>query len=398
MSNLSFGQVGSKHYSSCTVHKKKCEHDFVQKSCTNKSEPVLSFFSIFGDKVIKILNIFSPLIFFINNFDSKKVSEKEDSRKVVYEFSDALDKIVNNEELNKLLSRESKQRVDRLSKAVSVIRKLEGLSNSEMSELIRNWRESEDTKYLLEMAKRIRSRHCAPFKDERLRQAFIRSLESLAFALEEISKHPYNPESQRAVEEITQGAHSTVDAVEHHNEKGGDGNFTQADKKFVKDKLENATNHASEVVNNPTLSKYLGSACSCLRNWISYTNEFIRDWYEEQEEELEDKEKKLCEERKLKEKLAYELCRIKCIKARRAENFYFMMKHAQRKIEEFLQIKSKYCNTKYGLDKHERNYDFSRTKYRCEAISAEFYETKKNEIIDSLPPCYVGGSSLDLLC
>lgn len=414
MTGVSFRQVSQQYFSPSVQQLEPTAN--VQKSCSGINEPsnrqqnrfnVFDFLrnmmrnngdcNTFSGKVQRILYIFSPFMLFVNSLKALDRDGKNPGQ-ITDQLSSAVGGIVNNKELDQLLSSELKERLDRLAKVVSTLEQKEGLSNSAMSELIRNWRESEDTKYLFQMARSIRRGNCAPFEDESLREAFIRSLESLAFALEEISKQPSNADSQCAANEIKKAAHCTVDAIECHNNKGGDKNFTQTDKEFARNKLSSASEHASNVVNNPTLSKYLGRAYSLLKSWISCINNFIKAWQEEEKERAETKRKKLCRGRKEKEKLLFEICRVKHIKQKRADTFYSLMKHAQRKIDEInlSQGGHKYCYAEKKLNEHKANYDFANTKRRCEAMSVQFYEAKAEEIVQSLPPSYICDSGLYL--
>lgn len=341
---------------------------------------------IVSNGILNIVGMFSPLINLLNLTQSPK------GKVTVEDLSKILNGIKTNMEKDKsvseALSPESKQAIEKLVKSVLEMSKNNSLKDLDISKLIEKWRQSGSHNALLEMANKIKNKECVQFEDEELRKQFIEGLESLGEALEEAGKQPDSSAKNQVKDELKQAADKIVDNVEIHNERGSDKNYTQEDKEKIKQNFEDASSHIHNVTENPSLAKLIPNSISRLYFWAESITEFLERWYAEKEEEKE-REEKLCEERCVQLKKYYEI-RHRAEVAKKKERYFKAL------IKEMMQKIRYVMLTRFEKEKIKTILDYAKYHLTSEASKANYYDTKRCEIVDSLPPSYVCGDGLDL--
>lgn len=369
--------------------------------------------------VLKLTDIFTPFTNFVNSSGSTSSGKSE--KKTVKDLANALksveSQINEDKELNEKLSKESREKLQVLFSRMQELSKREDLQNMDVSQLIAQWRQTRSTRALLRLSQRLRNGQCVPFREERLRENFVESLETLAKALEEISSHPPSENRDRAAQGIVQAVDHTVSAVERHDERGGDENFTDEDKRSVGHHLKEASKHVENVVQDPALSYYVSSCYSSLCGLLTNIKGFLSCWLQEGEEnckEVKKRQEELCEERK-KTKINFDkACRKHLTEKRRAENFRLMMIDAKNRLSHFLGIRDdektkvsrnerKYQYAKNQIDKLCAEHKHSELKYISHGSNEDHYSTQEEEISSTIGPSYVCSQTslnldIDLLC
>ena len=130
--------------------------------------------AVMSQNIVKIVQTFSPLIDFMES-----IGTTQELDKLLHNAQDKMKK-------DGIVFTLSDKVFERLCNDVDELTKKGNLENVHLSELIKRWREREDTKCLFEMAKRIKEGKCSSINDEKLRELFVRSLESLAESIEEL--------------------------------------------------------------------------------------------------------------------------------------------------------------------------------------------------------------------
>lgn len=370
--------------------------------------------------ILKLTSVFSPFVDFVNSACPTQETEgNRCEKKTVKDLTTVLKgvqaQINADKELHNQLSPESRERLFRLFDTVSELSKREDLKNLDITQLIANWRQHRSTRALLHLSQRLRNGQCARFREERLRETFIDSLESLAQALEEIRSHPPSENRDQAEQEITSAADHTVNAVERHNERGGDENFTPEDRQYVGHELRETSRHVGNVIHNPTLSNFVQSCYSGLCSLVSSIHDFLTSWLDDffEEQEVREKEKQ-CEERKEAKKEFHKLCNRHKIARRKAEIFREMMIEAKKKLLHFLKIRDeekcksqrnerKYNHAYLQVDKFSVIHGELKNNYKLHGNREDFYKAKDDEVLSDMPPstvCDPSGTNLefDLIC
>ncbi|MBI3591812.1 MAG: hypothetical protein HY094_10595 [Candidatus Melainabacteria bacterium] len=445
MSDLTVGQMG--HPVSSVVRQAAGSSDFSTSKNTPELRPEQALneqcspapITSLTTQVTNLIGSVSNVVFNLANsmFDSFKpllnlisgveeINGNSDAEITAGQFTtvlkDVLSKINTDENINRNLSSQSREELERLRATVSRLSERKDLQSEDITGLIQRWRSSRDTQAIFRMVAMLRNQegnngNNVQFTDEELRRAFVNGLESLALSLEEIMSHPPSEIRDQAQGHITQSLDHTVNAVERHHTRRGD--LNHADREYICQELGSACRHAETVINDEGMSSCLGCSRQSLSDWTSYVQEFITSWFEEKAEEereeevKEEKEKaeKLCEERCEEKKLIEAMCRMHRVKRKIAEEFYSLMKQALSKIQGIIRVRDE-SNLNYHKDyraesesrHYSRNYDYVRNKYREESASEQYYKNREDEIEDSLSPSYVcenigmGNLELDLHC
>lgn len=342
----------------------------------------------FGAVVLKTIGIFSPLMDFI---EGDKKQTVKDLNKVLQGIQTKLNE---DNAFSESLSADSKEAIKKLIGSVTELSGNKDFQSRDISELIAKWRENKDHKTLLEMAEHIRKGECTKFVDEELKKQFIEALESLGQALAELSGQPDSSAKREVYGELTKAADKVVDNVEIHNGKGGDANFTKEDKEKIAENFEGAARHVENVTNNPELASLIPHTYSRLFMWVESLYDFLQEWLETKEEEKE-KEEKLCEERCEQKKKYYEMRHKEEVAKKKEMHFRALMHEMMQKI--------RYAKlNKFEREKVNGAYYYAKDISTSEAYKADYYESKKCEVVESMPPSYVCGNGfildLDITC
>ena len=342
----------------------------------------------FSVTVFKMVGAFSPLIDFIDSLTGT------DKKKTIKDLNDILQniqaKIANDKNLSESISPESKEAIKKLVNSVSELNKNKDLQNMDISGLINKWRQAGDHNALLQLADKIRNKECAQFTDEGLREQFVEGLESLGQALAELSGQPDSRAKREVHGELKKAADKVVDNVEIHNTRGGDTNFTLEDKEKIKDNFNDAGKHIINVAENPKSASLMPNLFSRLFSWVTSLYDFLQEWFEAKEEEKE-KEEKLCEERCEQKKKYYEVKHREEVAKKKEMYFKALMREMLEKI--------RYAKmNQFEKETVNRTYDYAKNNSASEAYKADYYESKKCEIVESMLPSYVcqDGFTLDL--
>ena len=367
------------------------------------------FCSIFNNTASKMVDIFSPFVNFIDSPDKTPSGSKADEHhKTVKELTSVLSEIESDikedKALNKNLSKEGKQALDRLYSSISKLSERKDLQDMDVSELVAKWKKDPNSRILLKMAERLHEGKCKKFQDERLRKAFVQSLTVLAESLDEIDSHPPSSLREQAAGEIRIAADKVVDSVELHDKKDGDENFTNKDRIIIMRNFKEAKEHVENVTNNEQLSSFVENTRKSLNCFCSDIYEMMQEWFEEKLEE-EQEERKLCEEREEQKKEIDKKCRLHKANGRKAEEYFQYMESFKTKMKEFFRMKSieeskrnfnsrAYNYAENELSKSVGQYRNIKELYRDESAREEFYKNQEDEIVDSLPPSSVCQNSL----
>ncbi|MBI2996219.1 MAG: hypothetical protein HYY52_05875 [Candidatus Melainabacteria bacterium] len=293
-----------------------------------------------SDTVKKVISSLDPFISFLQKIDLQKdpltANELED---VVDDFAEAAlgGKIE--------LSDETKKAVSELTQAIRVIEGDDELKNMDLRELIKKWRNSEDAKCLIEMAKRIQEGKCVPITNEKLKELFIKSLHSLSSALMEAKKNG----GYETAHELKKVANPVVNSIERVQERGGDSNLTVQDKKDIATWMEESKNHVEQVTHDDYLSSFLSTPTRHeLERLYDFFTWFLDEWHEMIEEEEKKECERKCEEREKKEEEAQ---RLHALHKKKEMEKYIYKAMARRALEEmFVDSMRRYY---FALSKYE---------------------------------------------
>lgn len=396
----------------------------INKNATSESKNNLQssdVCNVISTAARKIIEAFSPFLNLITMFNNSS-NQNEDAKKITLKevvglLNSTQEQITKDKELVKTLSPNTKEALDRLYKKVSEFGKREDLQNSDISSLIQRWRQSQNSQELLAIASLLREGHCARFQNENLRQRFIRALESFGRALEEVENQNPTETRARTTQALCQAANPVVDAVERHEERGGD--LNSCDRVFIRERLEESRDRTNDIVNDPEMSHALGTRVDDLME-LSYELDDIiqemkeREEEEEKEEEVRKEQEKLCEERDSQKKEIDKLHRRHKAAKRKRDYFYSLMEEAKSKIHTFFHMKElkrrKFLRKeeKYATDEYKKNgadFDYFKTRYEQESSRESYEHSLEHEIQAELSPSSacehhegISHIDLDLIC
>lgn len=357
-----------------------------------------------SDTVKSMFNIFSPFIDLINGSTSTTdgPQSQEDKKVIVEDVTIALNRAVRdvreNEELNKSMLPETKEALSQFYLKIEKLSQRQDLRNLDISQLIAEWRRDPNSAALLQMAQSIRQGQCAPFRNRRLQEAFIRSLESLGNALEGLENQPQSPGSQQAIQQIQNAANPIVDNVEIHEQADGDANYTQQQRIRIQENFMESHNQVQGLINDPECSSCISDISEMLEEYSNFIFNSIKELFEERKEEEERDEKArckvLCEERKNDEKLIRENCKKYRLK-KSSVNVLSKKLEEMRLNVSFHNMLVSRVSKKRGVSltdiesdarKSRLEYNNMEYRYRNEKGLEYYYKDQLTEILDEMSP------------
>lgn len=407
-SSESFHRVEGDKKDVCTSQDKSTHESEIHSSSIipNVIARIFCKISKMSNTATLMSNIFSPFVDMVNSlaFGNNEPQTQESNKKTVKDFTAVLcgieDRIKNNPDLSKRLTKESRAALEKFYSTVSKLNQRKDLQNMDISQLIAKWRRDPNSAALLQMAQNIRQGQCHHFTNRRLREVFIRSLESLGTALERLENQPQSTEAQQGIQEIQQAANPIVDNVEIHQQREGDANYTEEDRHRMYENFRTSRDCILRITNDPNLSQHTNE----LQEFVSYLSEFIEYLFNEIEESRREEEQRQlkiqCEERCRQMEEIRKLCEKHKAKKTKSDLLYLLMNAAKKKMFNFIRNKyleknhSGYNNYKLGYtteqeEKHVFKYEAYRNEYRNERILEDFYKDKEQEIQLDLMPSYV---------
>lgn len=357
-----------------------------------------------SDTVKSMINIFSPFIDLINGLTSTtdESQSQEDKKVIVGDVTIALNRAVRNvrenEELNKSMSPETKEALSEFYLKIEKLSQRQDLKDMDISQLLTEWGRDPNSAVLLQMAQSIRQGQCAPFRNRRLQEAFIRSLESLGNALEGLENQPQSPGSQQAIQQIQNAANPIVDNVEIHEQADGDANYTQQQRIRIQENFMESHNQVQGLINDPECSSCISDISEMLEEYSNFIFNSIKELFEEKKEEEERDErarcKKLCEERKIDEKLIRENCEKHRIKKYSVNGLSKKLEEMRLNVSFYNMLVSRTSGRK-GVNriniesearKSRLEYNNMEYRYRNEKKLEYYYEDQMTEILNEMSP------------
>ena len=349
----------------------------------------------------EIILAFNPFMDLVNKIDS--VEQGVTTNKItVKEFDDLLSntisKIGKNEEINKHLTEASRSKLMALSSTLERLSQRKDLQDTDLTELIKQWKQDKNTQALFGMVEALRNHDgkCISFSDRELREKFASTIETLAHSLDEIMSHPPSDGRKQAHKKVVEIIDPLVDDVETYNAAGSVENLTTDEKKHIAGTFQKTADGIKELTKDPALSKFVSNNLNELMELYESINSFLDEWLEEIEEKIiEEREKqKLCDERCEQEEEIQKLCLKHKIKKQEAEKIYAIMMRAKKKMLELIGQKQK-----SEISKYSDIYDFYSNKYNSEKNAEQYFKSEEGIIEDSLLPgsvCEHDGMGLSL--
>ncbi|GEM_PF-4698747 len=358
-----------------------------------------------SDTVSSMFNAFSPFINLINGATptSDGPQSQEDKKVIVKDVTIALERAVRdvreNEELNKSMSPEAKKAISEFYLKIEKLSQRQDLKNMDISQLIAEWRRDPNSAVLLQMAQSIRQGQCAPFRNRRLQEAFIRSLESLGNALEGLENQPQNAQTQQAIQQFNQTVVSPVIENMHiHQQAGGDANYTQQQRIRIQGNFMESHNQVQGLINDPECSSCISDISEMLEEYSNFIFNSIKELFEERKEEEERDErircKKLCEERKNDEKLIRENCKKYWIKKSSVNVLSKKLEEMQLNMSFHNMLVNRVSkragvnrtNIESDARKSRLEYNNMEYRYRNEKELEYYYKDQLTEILNEISP------------
>ncbi|GEM_PF-4866368 len=353
-----------------------------------------------------IILTFNPFIDLVNKIDTVEQKGTANKKITVKEFdgllTDTISKINNNEKISKHLSEQSKTKLMTLSSTLERLSKREDLQNTDLTELIKKWREGKNTQALFEMVESLRNGKgkCITSEDEqRLKEKWADAIETLAHSLDEIMSHPPSDERKQAHKKVVEIIDPLVDDVETYNDAGSLKNLTSDEKKHFTETLKQTAQGVKELTEDPVLSKFVSNNLNKLTELYESINSFLDEWLESIDKKIEEEheKQKLCDERcEQKEEIEKLSLTIK-VKKNEAEEVHAIMMRAKKKILDLIQdkqkiemqfytVKKKHDYLENEISKYSNVYDFYSDKYNGEINAEHYFESEEGIIEDSLLP------------
>lgn len=302
---------GDKHSTCSDKHEKHDPVDIANSQILGVQQCCASF-----GKISKIAKAFFPFLSLLEDLEKNTMhtdekcndpSEKDghvvpekDVRDVLAEIGMAIKGIAGSNAMSDA-SDESKLAFAEFAKKITSISEKENICELELQELVRNWKSSEDTKYLYEVARRVEAGECSGIQKEEVKKAFINALRTFGQAMDDAKKNG----SSSTVQALKPGANVLMEAVDT-----ADGQTPEEVAPVLNQALMQSADIAIEVATDPEHAQFLSE--NTISSLISYAVDaytFINDFLNEIEEErqAEKEEEAKCEERLEKKRKFNEL-------------------------------------------------------------------------------------------
>lgn len=371
--------------------------------------------------VNQLSNIFSPFVNLIQELGSGSQNINEQNEEQIANqlknMSQGLEgQIKGNQALYNNLSQESKESLNEFFCSMSHINEKENLEHLDLRRLIERWRSDRNYQTLLHMVEQIQSNGGGvSFERPELREAFIRTLTSLAHALREEQGNP----NSECLEHLHAAVNPVVNNLEIVANNGTDRNLTHEQMQHIGNGFQEAHDHVREITDNPELARHVGSALDGLNQWREWIQLFIQDWFERlEEEEAKDEEKrkqeKLCEERCEKEDEIKKLHALHKKAEKKRKEFLSIKEEAKRQLfneleiietekNRFLSNGNKFKNAEIGQRNRRSDYNQANRMANNEASREDYYKNQEGSLEYTLPPASVcedenDNSFFDLHC